>query len=396
MTDAPPGLSSLLRDFPAVVVTVDAEGVVTESNGHLESALGVDPVGRPFADLLDLDSSHPKWERMRAVMRGAPGARWELVFRGRETLMEPLAFTVLPNPDTGGLHLIGHPDDPRLVDLRREVTGINSELVTIQRALSKEKRALQRALVELERRGQELTGRNRELDQFAHVVSHDLKAPLRSIRNYAEWIRSDVGDSLEGEAADYLERLLKRADDMGRMIDGILRVARAGRGEERTEPVDVAAMVREVIELLPLDGAQIRVPPDLPSVRTDRVQLEQVFLNLLGNAVRYGRTEEQPARVEVSGVRSGRYVAFTVADAGPGVPEQLQERIWDLFYTSGGGKGGGWGGGSGIGLPLVRKLVERNGGSISLDSAPGEGARFTFLWPKSPPADDPKRVEGTG
>src|SRR5690606_10233872 len=171
-----------------------------------------------------------------------------------------------------------------------------------------------------------------------------------------------------------------RVRRMEALIDGILAYSRAGRTSTAPEPVDVGALVREVVELLaPPAAATVRIADDLPTIETERVPLQQVFMNLIGNALKFTLTVRPDPTIEVAWRDFGDDVEFSVRDNGPGVAPEYQERIWGIFQTLAARDKVE---GTGIGLSVVKKIVERRGGRVSLASAPGEGAAFTFVWPK--------------
>jgi len=139
-------------------------------------------------------------------------------------------------------------------------------------------------------------------------------------------------------------------------------------------------LVREAIELLaPPAGATIEVPAQMPELNAERVPLQQVFLNLIGNAVKYTRAKHSDVRVQIDWRDAGDAFEFAVSDNGPGIDPQFHERIWGIFQTLAPRDKIE---GTGIGLSVVKKIVETRGGSVSLDSAPDRGATFRFTWPK--------------
>lgn len=389
------GLPACFRRFPGVVLQLSAEGIVVESNGLLERELGRELLGRSFVEVLDPGSSQRKWSRLLALAsEGADEADvvWELILSGRDTLPEPRPFSVLWDADARRFWLLEHRPDPRLDRLHDQVVGVNSELANTQRQLLKERGRLANALEELEeqyRRGEllsrtvqeqneELERSNRALDEFAHVVSHDLKAPLRSIASYATWLEEDLADTLQEESRLHLDRLRSRVGRMQAMIQGVLEYARAGRRRSQPELVDVGELVDGVIELLdPPDAVDVRVDPGMPALVTGRAPLQQVFLNLIGNALRYAAGD--PPRVRVGVRDAGDFHEFFVSDTGPGIPPRGQERIWTLFHTLEPEEKAE---GTGIGLAVVKRLVEAHGGRVWVESQVGEGATFRFLWPR--------------
>jgi signal transduction histidine kinase len=233
-----------------------------------------------------------------------------------------------------------------------------------------------RVLNELERQTAELARSNAELDEFARVVSHDLKAPLRGISSLTAWIIEDCKDVLRFESQEHLRLLGERARRMSRLIDGVLSYSRVGREQSALQRVDSNAVVEEIIDSLkPLSGISVRIEGSLPVVLFDRTQLTQVLQNLIQNGVQHiGR---QSGEVLVSGREDARSFEFTVRDDGVGIPETHLHRIFQMFYAL-----DPEGDTTGVGLAIVKKIVEMRGGSVSVDSAPGRGASFHFTIPK--------------
>jgi PAS domain S-box-containing protein len=222
---------------------------------------------------------------------------------------------------------------------------------------------------------------NLELDQFAYVASHDLKAPLRGVANLAQWIEEDLQEALGESTREMLALLRSRMHRMEALIDGLLQFSRAGRMRQKPEPVDVAQLVHETIELLsPPESARILLPPELPTFTTEKLALQQVFLNLLSNALKY--TQRADAQIRIAVGDEGDEFVFTVADNGPGIPAEFHDKIWGIFQTL---HSRDRVEGTGIGLALVKKIVESRGGVAFVTSAEGQGAAFSFTWPKHTP-----------
>lgn len=218
---------------------------------------------------------------------------------------------------------------------------------------------------------------NQELRQFAYVVSHDLKAPLRAISSLAGWLRKDYADKLGGEAADHLVLLEGRARRLNTLIDGVLEYSRLGRTAEPRVPVDLRAAVGEVLDLLGWPPAvRIQLGP-LPTVTAIRMPLQQVLLNLVQNAIKFNDKPQPEVRIACEAVPG--YWRVSVADNGPGIAERHFDKIFLMFRTlaprdkveS-----------TGIGLALAKKAVELQGGRIWVTSREGEGATFWFTLPR--------------
>ncbi|AUX40499.1 uncharacterized protein SOCE26_019000 [Sorangium cellulosum] len=240
--------------------------------------------------------------------------------------------------------------------------------------------ALQKRADELARLTDALQRMNRELDQFAYITSHDLKAPLRGIASLSQWIEEDAGEHLSEESKRNLELLRSRVSRMDSLIDAILQYSRAGRVRTPTEVVAVGPLVEEVVDLLsPPEGFRVEAAGPLPSIMAERTLLQQVFMNLISNAIKH-HNDKPRGRVVVSAEDAGSHVRFTVADNGPGIAPRFHEKVFVIFQTLQGREKVE---GTGIGLALVKKIVESSGGTIALDSDVGRGAAFSFTWPKA-------------
>ncbi len=225
-----------------------------------------------------------------------------------------------------------------------------------------------------------LKKRNQELDQFAYVVSHDLKAPLRAIANLSTWIEEDLSDKLTDETQHQMNLLRGRVHRMEALIEGLLQYSRVGRINNTKESVNVSKLLGEIIDsLAPPPTFTVEVSPGMPLLFTERLLLGQVFSNLIGNAIKHNRRTD--GRVHISVQDLGDFYEFAVADNGPGIAPQYHEKIFVIFSTL---EARDKVENTGIGLSLVKKIVENQGGTIQVESRDGEGATFRFTWPKPP------------
>jgi signal transduction histidine kinase len=264
--------------------------------------------------------------------------------------------------------------------LSREVAAHQA---TVQ-ALRQSETHLQTLNATLEQRVQERTAaleeRNAELDQFAYISSHDLKAPLRAIRQLTTWITEDAAAVLPAASQTHLMKLHRRVQRMEQMIDDLLAYSRAGRQRYAPEVVELTPLVRAISEFLaPPPGFTIVAEP-LPALRTERVPLETVLRNLIGNAIKH---HDRPlvGRVSLGVVDQGPFAEFSVSDNGPGIAPQFHTRIFQVFQTL---QPREQVEGSGMGLAIVKKAVESRAGRITVESQLGQGATFRFTWPKYP------------
>ncbi|HMM34347.1 MAG TPA: ATP-binding protein, partial [Thermoanaerobaculia bacterium] len=255
----------------------------------------------------------------------------------------------------------------------------------------------------VEERTAELASAVRELETFAYSVSHDLKAPLRAIDGYSHLLVEEHGGRLDGKARDYLERVRSGARRMAELIDALLAYSRVERRALLPETIPLGESVRlamtHVQEEVASTGASVSVAVDGLVVRADREGLAIVLRNLLGNALKFRKGAEAP-RIEIGGESSGGVCRFWVRDHGIGFDEVYAEKIFEIFQRLHRQEEFP---GTGIGLALVRKAVERMGGSIRAESEPGHGATFFVELPgaasgKTPGAGAPgaERTSGSG
>jgi signal transduction histidine kinase len=280
--------------------------------------------------------------------------------------------------EDGYFNFVYHP----LLDAAGSVRGLMMHAVEVTDQVLARKE-VERKAEELVRLTNALEQSNRELDQFAYVASHDLKAPLRGIANLTQWIQEDVGDGLSADSAEHMRLLQGRVHRMESLIDGILDYSRAGRVRSQPESVDTGLLVSEAIELLaPSPNVRVEVQPDMPSVETERVALQQVFLNLVSNAIKYTGAVRQDVEVRIGWDHARDGYTFSVTDNGPGIAPEYHERIWGIFQTL---EARDKVEGTGIGLSVVKKMVESRGGRVWLESSSGAGATFFFTWPRVTP-----------
>ena len=231
-----------------------------------------------------------------------------------------------------------------------------------------------------------LRKRNQELDQFAYVVSHDLKAPLRAIANLSSWIEEDLSDSMTEDTLHQMNLLRGRVHRMEALIEGLLQYSRVGRIQVPSEMVKVENLLAEIIDsLAPPSGFEVKVEPGMPTLVTERLLLQQVFSNLISNAIKHNRAESGHVKISVKELDD--FYEFSVEDDGPGIDPQYHDKVFVIFQTL---EARDKVENTGIGLSLVKKIVEGQGGSISLESAEGEGATFRFTWPKQSISQDGK------
>ncbi len=247
---------------------------------------------------------------------------------------------------------------------------------------------------ELAQLNRELSRSNEALDEFAYITSHDLKEPLRGIHNYAHFLLEDYTDTLDDAGQEQLQTIVRLTRRMDTLLNSLLHYSRVGRTELGMQRVSLDTVVRESIEMLHVKieetRTDIRIPRPLPVVLCDRVRVGEVFANLIANAIKYNDKAEkwveigyldEPAPTERVGssVEAGmHYVTCYVRDNGIGITNNHHDAIFRMFTRLHGHDT--FGEGTGVGLAIVKRIIERHGGTIWVDSLPDEGTTFYFTF----------------
>lgn len=247
-------------------------------------------------------------------------------------------------------------------------------IIAVARDITERKRAEERQAQLL----QEVKSVNQELKDFAYIVSHDLKAPLRGIKTLTDWLATDYADKLDENGREQMNLLLNRVQRMHNLIDGVLKYSRVGRVKEEKVKVNLNDLVSEVIDMVALpENIEITIENQLPVVECEQIRIMQVFQNLLSNAVKY--MDKPKGQIRISCVEEDGFWNFSVSDNGPGIEEKYFDKIFQMFQTltprdefeS-----------TGIGLTVVKKIIEMYGGRILVESEVGNGTTFFFTLPK--------------
>jgi two-component system sensor kinase FixL len=224
----------------------------------------------------------------------------------------------------------------------------------------------------------ELESANQELNDFAYIVSHDLKAPLRAIGSLANWILTDYTDKFDKDGKEQMNLLLSRVKRMHDLIEGILQYSRVGRTREEKAQVDLNELVPGIIDMIaPSETIEIKIENELPTILCEKIRIQQVFQNLLSNAIKF--MDKPKGTIKIGCVENNGYWMFSVADNGPGIEEKHFAKIFQIFQTlsprdefeS-----------TGIGLSVVKKIIEMYGGKVWVESKVNSGSTFFFTLPK--------------
>jgi len=235
----------------------------------------------------------------------------------------------------------------------------------------------------------ELERSNNELDAFAYIASHDLKEPLRGIHNYATFLLEDYQDALQEDGAEKLQTLVRLTKRMESLIDSLLKFSRLGRQELQMQPIDLNKLLWETVEIFRMnpqwEDCTISIPRPLPIIRGDRVLIEEIFSNLISNAFKYNNQSDKLAEIgwRESDVPDSETVTLYVRDNGIGIRDRHLESVFRIFKRL--HAAGKYGGGTGAGLTIVKKIVERHGGTIWVESVYKQGTTFLFTLPQFNP-----------
>lgn len=258
----------------------------------------------------------------------------------------------------------------------RDSSGEPAGLIFVERDVTERKRKeelLRRMVEDLERS-------NAELQQFAYVASHDLQEPLRMIASYVELLEEDYADKLDANANEFIQYSVEGATRMQEMIQALLeysRVGTRGRPFELNDCSEVLAQVLADLRISIEENGAVVTSDQLPTVLADGIQMGQLFQNLIGNAIKFRK--EEPPRIHIAAEERGEDWLFSVRDNGIGIDSEYRDRIFVIFQRLNDREEYP---GTGIGLSVCKKIVERHGGKIWIESEPGEGATFYFTIPK--------------
>ncbi|SOC85147.1 PAS domain S-box-containing protein [Ensifer adhaerens] len=376
------------RRFADYVVDVAARSRAVIDSA-LDAIISIDEQGRILSD-------NPAVER---IFQYRPG---ELIGQGIDTLMGsggPGAHDIYlaRYKQTGVRSVIGHVRE--VTARRRDGSVFPAELSVSETVMNGQRiftgnvrdiSARKAAEAERERLIEALARSNRELDEFAFVASHDLKAPLRVIDNASHWLEDDLGDRLDAESRENLGLLRSRVHRMDRLLDDLLEYSRIGRktNEQWREVLTGAQLRDEVMALVPQrDGFSVVFDPSFHDIEATRMPLQQILINLIGNALKHHDRANGEIRVRAE-TRETVYL-ISVIDDGPGIPEEYREQIFKMFQIL---RPRDRVEGSGMGLAIVRKHIDVLGMSLTVERAGERGSIFAFTYPRKAAATSGRKV----
>lgn len=359
-----------VKDF--AIISTDTTGTITYWNPGAERVFGwseEEAVGQPVELIYtpeDRATGAAAREMQTARETGfALDERWHLHKDGRRLFV---SGSLRPMLDDAG-RLQGYHKAARDLTDRKQ----------LEQQLMESQEHLEQLVRERTAKLEETIG---ELEAFSYSIAHDMRAPLRAMHQYAQIIEADYAQCLDATGVGHLRRIIAAAGRMDRLIQDILSYSRVTRAELRVEPVDLDAVVRQLIHEAPAlraPEADVAIEGRLPAVRAHEASLTQCVSNLLSNATKFVPPGVRP-RVRIRAEERGEEVRLWVEDNGIGIPPEARERIFEIFVRI---HSASEYAGTGIGLSIVRKAVERMGGEVGVESEPGRGSRFWIQLPRA-------------
>lgn len=261
------------------------------------------------------------------------------------------------------------------VELGEKATALEELIIALQAEVAARKQAENKLAVA----AQELRRSNLELEEYASRASHDLRGPLRNLKEVISWVVEDIGNEIDADTTDNLKLMDRLTDRMDALVTSLLDYARAGQTKQTVTTVDCGALFQDLFEMIVGSREfKLTLHGEMPTLTTARTPLEQVFRNLFENAIKHH--DRDTGAIDISVRETNAFYDFSVSDDGPGVPAEHQDRVFEMFQTL---RPRDDVEGSGMGLALVKKIINAKGGEICIESAEGErGTSFHFQWPK--------------
>ena len=359
-------LANVLEASEDYIGLADTTGKVLWNNPRMKKAVGVEDETK-----LSVADYHPAWALEIVRREGIPNAIANGTWLGESALLTkqreqiPVSQLIIAHKNPEG-------DTEYISTVMRDLTP----QIEAEKSFKEKAKELKWANQKLVQTTSLLKKRNYELDRFAYVTSHDLKAPLRAIANLATWLGEDLEGIIPEENQHHLKLMQSRVERMDRLIQGLLEYSRVGRIRHSVITINVKDLLLETIDFLsPSSNWKIAIASNMPTLQTDPISLRQVFANLISNAIKYN--DKEFGKIEISAQKYTDCYEFAVTDNGPGIEPQHHERIFKIFQTL---QARDTFESTGIGLSIVRKILEERGDSIRVKSQLGEGATFYFTW----------------
>ncbi len=351
-------LASIVESSDDAIVSKDLNGIIVSWNRGAERLFGytaAEAVGQSIAIVIPPDRLDEEPKILERLKRGEQVEHFETIRMRKDGSYRNISLTISPMKDADG----------RIVGASKVARDVTARV--------RQDEALQAANAALERA-------NADLQQFAHSASHDLQEPLRMVRIYGQLLQETFGDNLGATGDEYIDRIVQGAQRMEKLLSDLrIYMQVSTTGHEPTDEIDAADVLEKTLlnlEVAIKESGALISSTKLPRVRMHEFQLEQVFQNLIGNAIRY-RSNLAP-RIQIAVERQGEEWLFSIQDNGLGIEPQFREQIFGIFkrlHTATAYPG------TGMGLAICKRITERAGGRLWVESEPGRGSTFYFTVP---------------
>lgn len=356
-------LAALVESSDDAIIGKTLDGIIVSWNRGAENLFGYPAEqahGQTGEFLIPPERTDEETEIMESIRSGRRDHYIETIRQRKNGMLIDVSLSISPIEDSHG-DMIGISTIARDIRERKQA----------EQELGKLNKDLKLTVGELRRA-------NQELQEFAHIAAHDLKTPLRAIAALTNWLLTDYADKFDEQGKEQVQLLVNKAKQMSALIDDILQYCKVGREKTGIKQVDLNTIVSDVIETTTApENTQVTVENELPTILCEKTHIIQIFQNLIGNAVKY--MNKPAGQVKVACAEQEDAWLFSVTDNGPGIDEMHFERIFQMFQTLAQRKGVE---STGVGLAIVKKLVEMNGGQVWVESKVGEGSTFFFTVPK--------------
>jgi PAS domain S-box-containing protein len=348
-----------LNTLSDVILEVDSRGIIIDVNDAIYAVFGYRPnevLGKPLSILLP-DRYRANHSKLFDGFRKNPSSRRMgdissgnfvgLDIQAKEFFID-ISLSVMFNEDQSESFIAIVRDITEIISLNQRMRSTISELET----------------------------KNKELEDMAYMISHDLKAPTRAITQLINFIQQDHLETLNSEAINYFTLIQKSALRMSDLIENILSYSLAGRGSQEADKIDLNEVFLEVMDSLHVpEGFRVKLLSDNLTFYANKTQFIQVLINLIGNSIKYH--DKDKGMIEINAIQTLDEVEGTVKDDGPGISEKYHVTIFELFGTANEQSRED---STGVGLAIVKKIVTQNGGTINIASEIGSGSEFTFTF----------------
>jgi len=370
---------------------LDEKWTILEANptgSRMLGAIQMQIIKKPFHDFIKPEFQDTFYLHSRKVLRSVHPDTCELILKNNMYVsIESIAILDEQGKKTGKIRSLFTGITERKIvettfikELESQVDERTKELQALNKSLEKEIAERKRMEEEIRRRSNELEWANEELESFTYSVSHDLRSPLRAIDGFASMLLNDMGDKLDPESMRKFKVIRNNTERMTQLIDDLLKLSRTGRATLSRMRIEMHSLVKDVWEELRAgnrDRSMELKISDLPLVSGDKVLIRQVLSNLVGNAVKF-TSKRDHAVIEVSGSVSDGFITYCVKDNGAGFDMRYYDKLFGVFRRLHSQKEFE---GTGVGLAIVKKIIQKHGGTIWAEGKPGEGATFCFTLP---------------